>query len=154
MSDRRPTSGLPVRRGRIVERGAIRGVLVDIDPTVDDEALAVVHTALAEPPAGHRVVFGYDVVAAGLGAWVGDRTVQVQLWPAHLDVERDDGAVTDVDGVGRLRIDFHPVEHRALLDDLIAQGRLLVAGPDIGPVPLVVDLDRDLVARVLASVTD
>jgi hypothetical protein len=149
VTDHRSTSGLPVRRGRVADRGPIQGVLVDIDPTIDDEALEVVHTALEEPPSGHRVVFGYDVVAVGLGAWVGDRRVQVQLWPALVD---EDGEVIDIDGLGRLRIDFDPAADRALLDDLADRGRLIVAGPDIGPVPLVVDLDTTLVAEVVASV--
>lgn len=149
MTDHRSTSGLPVRRGRVVDRGAIHGVLVDIDPTSDDEALTVVHAALDDPPDGQRVVFGYDVVPAGLGAWIGDRRVQVQLWPALLD---GDGDVHDLEGIGRLRIDFDPVKDRELLADLAVRGRLLVAGPDIGPVPLVVDLDPALVEAVTATV--
>ena len=32
-------------------------------------------------------------------------------------------------------------------------GRLIVAGPESGPVPLVVDLDRDLVREVLTAAT-
>lgn len=140
--------GLAVRRGRVVERGAVAGVLVDVDPSADDEALAVVHAALEEPPEGRRVVWGYDVVVTGLGAWIGDRRVQVQLWPALVDA---DGTVTDDVSPGRLRIDFDLIRHRELLGDLSERGRLLVAGTDIGPVPIVVDLDPDLVAEAVRA---
>ena len=33
-------------------------------------------------------------------------------------------------------------------------GRLLIAGPETGPVPLVLDLDVDLVAATLDALTD
>ena len=150
MSGRRAGPGLPVRRGRVVDRGAVRGVIVDVDPSADEASLAVVHAAFEAPPDGHRIVWGYDVVVTGLGAWIGDRGVQVQLWPALVD---EHGAIDDERSPGTLRIDLDPTRDRALLDDLAERGRLLVAGADIGPVPIVVDLDPDLVAAALADAT-
>ena len=41
--------------------------------------------------------------------------------------------------------------HREELAFLADSGRLFVAGPEAGPTPLVVDLDRDLVREVLAE---
>ena len=51
-----------------------------------------------------------------------------------------------------LWIDLDPIADRTALDDLIRVGRLIVAGPDSGPVPLVVDVDPDLVADTLAQI--
>lgn len=149
MSERPSGPGLAVRRGRVIDRGALRGVIVDVDASADDEALAVVHGALAEPPDGHRYGWGYDVVVTGLGAWIGDRGVQVQLWPVLVDAS---GAVGDA-ATGTLRIDLDPVRDGAILDDLRERGRLLVAGPDIGPVPIVVDLDPALVTAAVERAT-
>ena len=54
-----------------------------------------------------------------------------------------------------LVIDLDPLEHGAELEALVRLGRLFIAGPESGPVPLVVDVDRDLVREVLdASTTD
>lgn len=154
MSSQRPGSGaLPVRRSRTVETTALRAVVVEIDPTQDPAALTVLQAQLHEPPDGQQLVFGYDVMAAGLGAWVGDRQVRISIWPALVD---DQGTISaaDPDESERdlLVIDIDPVAHRAALDDLARLGRLVIAAPDAGPVPLVVDVDTDLVASVLRVV--
>jgi hypothetical protein len=52
-----------------------------------------------------------------------------------------------------LVLHFHPEVDRDALVQLVETGRLFVAGPDAGPVPLVLDLDRDLVAEVVAQVS-
>lgn len=150
---------LPVRRSYLVDTTRLTGVVVEIDPTREPAALAVLQAGLHEPPEGTRLVFGYAVAVAGLGAWVGDRRVRVSIWPALVDGagaihdpdRADDNAGTEED---LLVIDFDPVADRAALDDLARVGRLIVAGPDAGPVPLVVDLDRALLADVLAAVHD
>ena len=80
---------------------------------------------------------------------------RIRVWPALLD---EDGEITaddpDDDGADLLVIDIDPREHGAALDDLIRLGRLFVAGPEAGPTPLVLDLDRDLVASVVAAVRE
>jgi hypothetical protein len=145
---------LPVRRARRVTTDRLDGVVVDIDPTEDDRALAVLQAGLHDQAPGHRLVFGYEVVAAGLGGWVGDRVVRVRVWPALVDAS---GAVIedrhdDPDG-DVLALDFDPTTTGTALAALVETGRLFVAGPDIGPTPLVLDLDRDLIADVVAEVT-
>lgn len=138
---------LPVRRASIVETDRLAGVVVDIDATEDPQALAVVQAPLHELPEGSRLGFGYDVTVAGLGAWVGDRRVRISIWPAVVDAEGDVHVDDPSDPTADvLVVDIDPLEHGEELDALARLGRLLIAGPEAGPVPLVVDLDRELVA--------
>lgn len=145
---------LPVRRATVVETDRLAGVVVDIDATEDPQSLAVVQAQLHELPEGSRLGYGYDVTVAGLGAWVGDRRVRIALWPAVVDsdgevhAEDPDDPEADV-----LVLDVDPIEHREALDALARLGRLLVAGPEGGPVPLVVDLDPGLVADAIERAT-
>ncbi len=153
MTDPVPGAGaLPVRRARIVRTERLTGVVVDVDATHEPAALAVLQAGLHERPAGVRLGFGYDVTVAGLGAWIGDRRVRVTVWPVLVD---DDGVLDEADptdpDADRLVLDFDLAADRAALDHLATVGRLVVAGPDAGPVPLVVDLDPGLVAEVLAA---
>lgn len=146
--------GLPVRRSRLVDTGRLHGVVVEIDATADESALAVLQAPLHDPPPGHRVVFGYDLAAAGLGAWIGDRWVRLRVWPALVD---GDGTVVDDHhddpDADLLTVVFDPDRDATALADLARVGRLIIAGPDAGPVPLVVDVDRDWVTEVVAEVT-
>jgi hypothetical protein len=158
VTDPVPGAGaLPARRCRLIDTDALTAVVVEIDATREPHALAVLQAGLHDPPAGHRLVFGYDVVAAGLGAWVGDRRVRISIWPALLD---EQGTVTEAVAVGGgwteddvVTIDIDPTRHGDALADLVRVGRRVVAGPDAGPLPLVVDLDRDLVADVVRAAT-
>ncbi|MEZ5181874.1 MAG: hypothetical protein R2702_08385 [Acidimicrobiales bacterium] len=144
---------LAVRRATVIETERLAGVVVDVDATADPQALAVVQASLHELPEGHRLGYGYDVEAAGLGAWVGDRRLRISIWPAVVDA---DGAVEAADpddpDADVLVLDVDPVAHGEALDALVRLGRLLVAGPEGGPVPLVVDLDRDLLAATVERV--
>ena len=151
MSPPIPDAGaLAVRRSRLVEGEQLTAVVIQVDATGDPGGLAVLQAGLHEPPAGRRLVFGYDVAAAGLGAWVGDRRVRITVWPALVDA---DGVITTAedDQIDLLVIDFDPDADRAALEDLARVGRLVIAGPDAGPIPLVVDVDRQLVAQVTAA---
>jgi hypothetical protein len=153
VTDPVPGAGaLPVRRSRLVRTERLTGVVVDVDATREPAALAVLQAGLHERPEGVRLGFGYDVALAGLGAWIGDRRVRVTIWPVLVD---DDGILDEADphdpDADLLVIDFDLVADRTALDDLARVGRLVVAGPDAGPVPLVVDLDPELVAEVLAA---
>jgi hypothetical protein len=143
---------LPVRRARVVRTERLQGVVAEVDATERPEALAVLQAGLHPLPEGARLVHGYDVAVSGLGAWVGDRRLLVRIWPALLGA---DGEITEDDpdrpGADVLVVAFDPIAHAAELDALAELGRLLVAGPEGGPVPLVVDLDRDLVAERLAE---
>jgi hypothetical protein len=145
---------LPARRAYVVDSEQLAGVVVEIDATEDPQALAVLQAGLHERPEGTTLIHGYNVTTAGLGAWVGDRRVRVSIWPALIDaageIDADDPSDPDADV---LVIDIDPLEFGAELEQLVRLGRLIVAGPESGPVPLVVDLDRDLVAEVLASAT-
>jgi len=145
---------LPARRAYVVDTDQLAGVVVEIDATEDPQALAVLQAGLHELPEGTRLIHGYDVATAGLGAWVGDRRVRVSIWPALIDA---DGEITADDPedptADVLVIDLDPLEHGTELEELVRLGRLIVAGPESGPVPLVVDLDRDLVRAVLAAAT-
>lgn len=149
-----PGPGLPVRRSRVVETDRLAGVVVEVDPTQDPSALAVLQAGLHAPPEGSRLGFGYDLVVTGLGAWVRDRRLRLLVWPVLVD---GDGAVTAADpedpDADVLRIDFDPVADRDALDSLVRLGRVIVAAPDSGPVPLVVDVDPELVARRLDDAT-
>ena len=144
---------LPVRRAYVVDNDRLRGVVAEVDATEEPRALAVLQASLHELPQGTQLVYGYDVRVAGLGAWVGDQRVQVRIWPALLDDDGDIAADDPEDpAADLLAIDFDPLEHASELRSLATLGRLFVAGPEAGPVPLVVDLDRDLVTEVLAAV--
>lgn len=143
---------LAARRASVVETARLAGVVVDIDATADPQALAVVQAPLHELPDGARLGFGYDVAVAGLGAWVGDRRVRISIWPAIAtadgEVQAEDPDDPDADV---LVLDLDPIAHGDALDALVRLGRLLIAGPEGGPVPLVVDLDRDLVADAVRA---
>lgn len=148
----RPERALPARRAYVVDNERVQAVVVEVDATETPEALAVLQAGLHELPAGSRLIHGYDVTATGLGAWVGDRRVRIAIWPALVDeagaITADDPSDPDADV---LVIDIDPLEHGAELEALARLGRLIVAGPEGGPVPLVVDLDRDLVTEVVAA---
>lgn len=143
---------LPVRRSSVVDDGRLAGVIIDVDATEDPQALAALQAPLHEPTDGRRVIFGYDLVVTGLGAWVGDRRARLLVWPALVDdrgrIEADDHELPDADV---LVVDIDPLEHGEALDALARLGRLLIAGPEIGPVPVVIEMDRSLVADVLAE---
>lgn len=149
-----PGSGaLPVRRSRLVDTDQLTAVVVEVDPTQDPRALAVLQAGLHEPPDGQRLIYGYRVHAAGLGAWVKDRRLRVTIWPALVDAAGEVfTADLDDPDADLLVIDFDAEKDRVALDQLVRIGRLIVAGPDAGPVPLVVDLDRDLVAQTLGNI--
>jgi hypothetical protein len=144
---------LPARRAYVVDNDQLRAVVVEIDATANEPALAVLQAGLAEYAEGMRLVHGYRVSAAGLGAWIGDRRLRVVVWPALID---DAGEITEDDPddpeTDVLVVDIDPQRHGDALDALADLGRLVIAGPDAGPVPLVLDVDRDLVAEVLADV--
>jgi hypothetical protein len=141
---------LPVGRSKVVEDGRLAGVVLDIDATEDPQALAVVQAPLHDAPEDRRLVFGYDLSVVGLGAWVGDRRARLLVWPALVDdageIEADDPDDPDADV---LVVDIDPLEHGEALEALARIGRLFIAGPEAGPTPLVLDVDRALVAEVL-----
>ena len=74
------------------------------------------------------------------------------IWPVEVDAA---GKVLDTDpddpDADVLAIDLDPTTHERALVALADRGRLFVAGPEAGPVPLVVDLDPHLVADALAT---
>ena len=145
---------IPVRRSRLVQSDRLTGVVVEIDATGDPAALAVLQAGLHETAPGQRLVFGYDIDVAGLGAWVEDQQVRIRIWPALLD---DEGDVVHDHSEGddaELHVVFHPARDHTALADLARVGRLIVAGPDSGPLPLVLDVDVDLLASVVASLAD
>lgn len=130
-------------------------MVVEIDATAEPRALAVQQAGLHPLAPGDRLGFGYDLSVYGLGAWVADQRVQLRVWPvvAHPDgsLDEDDPDHPDADV---LVLHFHPHHDAAALDRLEATGRLFVAGPDAGPTPLVLDIDRDRVAEARAALTD
>lgn len=144
------TRGLPVRRSYEVDTYRLSAVVVEVDATEDERALAVLQASLHEPADGYRLAYGYDVATVGLGAWVGDRRVRLRVWPALV---HDDGDIVAEDpddpDADVLAVDFDPTADADALAVLAQRGRLLVAGPEAGPVPLVLDIDRDLVAGIL-----
>ncbi len=146
------TGAVPVRRSYLVDNERLTGVVVEIDATHEQSALAVLQAGLHEQPEGVRLGFGYNVTATGLGAWVGDRRVRVSIWPVLMGPEGvlDEADPNDLEA-DVLRVDFDPIADRTALDDLGRIGRLIVAGPDAGPVPLVVDLDPQLVIDALTA---
>jgi hypothetical protein len=56
-------------------------------------------------------------------------------------------------GADVLVVDVDPIEHGDALADLERLGRVIIASPDAGPVPLVLDVDRALVAEVRAALS-
>ena len=138
----------------MVDTEALAAVVIEIDATEDPQALAVLQAGLHEVPEGSTLIHGYRITTAGLGAWVGDRRVRVLIWPALVDavgeISADDPDEPDADV---LVIDIDPLEYGTELEALVRLGRLIVAGPESGPVPLVVDVDQDLVREVLDQAT-
>lgn len=138
----------------MVDTEQLAAVVVEIDATEDLQALAVLQAGLHEVPEGSTLIHGYRLATAGLGAWVGDRRVRVSIWPALVDeageITADDPDEPDADV---LIIDIDPLEFGAELEELVRLGRLIVAGPESGPVPLVIDLDQDLLQEVLTAAT-
>lgn len=141
---------LAARRLRRVRTDRLDVIVIDVDPTEDERALAVMQASLHPRVDGGRIVYGYDIGIGGLGQWIGDRTLRLRVWPAVVDV---DGIITEDDhekpGADVLTVLVDPVEHRAMLDELRQLGRLAIAGPESGPVPLLLDLDTDLLGSVL-----
>lgn len=148
------TGALRPRRIRRVETTDLDAIVIDVDATENEAALAVLQAPLHPRERGERIAFGYDLRAAGLGEWVGDRRLRLIVWPVVVDADgriiEDSGGAPDAD---RLVLDVDPVRFRAELDVLARIGRLLIASPEGGPVPLVLDVDTDLVREVLARVT-
>lgn len=145
---------LPARRARVVDTPELAAVIVEIDATEDPQGLAVLQAGLHDVPDGSTLIHGYRITTAGLGAWVGDRRVRVLIWPALIDaageITADDPDEPDADV---LVIDIDPLEHGAELEELVRLGRLIVAGPESGPVPLVIDVDPALVREVVDAAT-
>lgn len=153
MSGPLPGSGaLPVRRSYTIDRDGVRGVVVEIDATADERGLAVQQAGLHPLAEGDRLGFGYDLSVYGLGAWVADRRVQLRVWPV---IARADGTL-DEDGPDHpdaevLVIHFDPAADAHALQGLADTGRLFIAGPDAGPLPLVLDIDPGWMTEVLAE---
>lgn len=153
MTDPVPGAGaLPVRRSYLVDTPSLAGVVVEVDATREPAALAVLQAGLHERVEGDRLAFGYRIAPAGLGAWIGDRRVRITIWPALVaadgTVHEEDPSDPDADV---LVLDLDLRADRTALDDLVRVGRLIVAGPDQGPVPLVVDLDAELLAEAVRA---
>lgn len=144
---------LLVRRTYEIDSDRLSGVVVEIDATDTPSALAVVQASLHELPPDQRLVYGYDVAPAGLGAWVGDRVIRLRVWPALIDetgeVVVDDHEHDDAD---LLVIDFRPDFDAPAIEGIGRTGRVFVAGPEGGPVPLVLDVDRGLWTSVAGEV--
>lgn len=154
MSPAGADGALPVRRSYEVDTPDLQGVVIQVDATETPTALAVLQASLHELPEGQRLVYGYDLSVVGLAAWVGDRRVRLEVWPALVDAAGDITADDPhAEGADLLVIDFDPVDpdHRSALEGLARGCRLFIAGPESGPVPLVLDIDPELVAEVLAS---
>lgn len=145
---------LPVRRFREVHTDALHGVVLEVDATEEPTALAVLQADLHELPSGQRLGYGWDVAGVGLGAWVRDRRLRLRIWPAIADetgeVEADDPDHPEADV---LMIDFDPVADAEAIAAIGRVGRILVAGPEAGPTPLVLDVDRDHWIDVAAEVS-
>lgn len=144
-------SPLRANRARVAEGSRFSGVIVDVDATENPQALAVMQASLHELPEGAQLGYGYDVGLSGLGAWVSDRKVRISIWPA---IRLADGTI-DVDdpsdeGSDVLVVDLDPATDREAIDALARLGRLVIAGPESGPVPLVVDLDVEVVAEAVS----
>ena len=145
---------LQVRRSYQVDTADRQGVVIEVDATAVPEALAVMQASLHDVPDGQRIVYGYQLVVVGLAAWVADRRVRLRVWPGLVD---EAGEVTaddpDAPGADLLEIDFDPVVDLHALQALARTGRLLIAGPETGPVPMVLDLDVAMVADIVESIT-
>ena len=139
---------LPVRRWRAIDTIDRRAVVVEVDATEAPRALAVLQASLHDVPAGHRLGYGFDVDTVGLGQWVGDRRVRIRIWPVLVDADGTVTAEEDPDDpeaeVLAIDLDPSPDAEGPALAILAETGRLLVAGPEAGPTPLVVDLDPAL----------
>ena len=146
---------LPARRCYEVDQEQVRGVVVEVDATECEPALAVLQADLQDLPDGVGLVHGYRLTPTGLGAWVGDRRLRLVVWPALLhpdgsiDAEDPDAPDADV-----LVIDIDPREAAGPLAFLLEVGRLFVASPEGGPTPLVLDVDVELLREVLSSVVE
>ena len=147
-----PAEGpLPVRRTHPVATGKVSGLVVEIDPTRHLTALAVLQAGLHEQPEGTRLIHGYRLELSGLGAWVGDRRIRLHVWPALID---EAGEITEDhpdEGGDELVIEFDPQADAEGLAYLSATGRVIIAAPDAGPVPLVVDIDPDDLLDLIAQ---
>lgn len=151
------SGALAVRRSYPVDNENLAGVVVEVDATEEPRALAVLQARLHETPAGTRLIFGYDLAPSGLGAWIGDRRMRLRVWPALV---HDDGSIEadEPDGSGDatgelLMVDFDPEVDAEALARLSETGRLIIAGPEAGPVPLVLEIDLEALAEVLAEIS-
>ncbi len=148
------TGALAVRRSHLVDTPQLSGVVLEVDATSNQAALAVLQAGLHEYPPGQHLIHGYEVVPSGLAAWVGDRKVRLRVWLAIL---HDDDTITEDDpsdpNTDVLVIDLDPVVDGDALSTIAATGRVIIASPDAGPVPLVLDVDRATVADVVERVT-
>lgn len=148
-----PGSGiLPAGRIRRVRTDHLDLIVIDVDATDDERALAVLQASLHEQEGDRRVVYGYDLDVGGLAGWIGDRHVRLRVWPAIADgdgrIVEDRHEEPDAD-VLTIRIDPHA--HAEALDDLRRIGRLAIAGPESGPVPLLLEIDTGLLDSVLGE---
>jgi hypothetical protein len=129
------------------------GVVLHVDATVDASALAVLQARLHQAEGGAHIVYGYDLEVVGLAAWVADRRLRLTVWPALL---HPDGEITEDDphhpDADLLVIDLDPLEHGAEIAALATTARVLIAGPETGPTPLVLELDPVLAADAAAEV--
>lgn len=153
MSQPLPGSGaLPVQRSYAIDRDGVRGVVIEIDATADERGLAVQQAGLHPLAEGDRLGFGYDLAAYGLGAWVADRRARLRVWPV---IAQADGTIVEDDpdqpDSDVLVIHFDPAADAEALKGLAETGRLFIAGPDAGPVPLVLDVDPGWVTEILAE---
>jgi hypothetical protein len=88
---------------------------------------------------------------AGLAAWVGDRRLRLTVWPALLD---EDGEITRTTPTTPMPTSSSSTSIRsstARRSPRSPTARVLIAGPETGPTPLVLDLDRELAADAAPS---
>src|SRR5699024_7904695 len=79
------SGSLEPRRIRRVRTKRLDAIVIDVDATDDESALAVLQAPLHPRDNGERIVFGYDISTAGLGQWIDDRRLRVRVWPAVVD---------------------------------------------------------------------